>query len=813
MAAVWMRARAELRAGWRGVLALVLLVGVAGGTAIGAAAGARRTETAFPRMLAATNASDFLMTGGNDRFFDAVARRPDVLATGRAAGCSLLSNTTTPGAPRRGELLPRGMLMAFASVDGQQGFTLDRPKLLAGRMPDPARADEVLANHLAAERLGLTAGERVRLFTSLPDAAELGPPVSVTVTGVGVEPNEVIPLAPLDGLPTVLVTPAYFRQHDETFACGGFSMKLRPGTEREAFRSALTALLVRSGSSDELLLQGTAERTAKVQRAIRPQAVALWGFAGIVALAGALTLGQILGRQIALAGADYPTLRAMGASRGTLLAVVGARVGLVGVAGGALAVGVAALGSPLMPIGPARLAEPVPGFELNAAVLAAGFGGALLLIAARSALPAWRAATGASHALETVPRSSTVARAVGRIFRRPSAAAGVRMALEPGRGRTAVPVRSALAETAAGIATVVAAFTFGASLNHLVGTPRLYGWNWDASFDAAFGTVPMERFRRAILQDRDVEAVTGGTYTVGATVGGRTVPAIGVEPVRGPRVLTVLDGREPRRAGEIALGARTLRAIGGKVGDRVPVALAGGEARGMTIVGRVVFPGFGFGSFGSTSLGEGAALPVEAVSPGAPPNERYNFLLLRYRPGADADADADAAAVTARLERRLGSVLNCTVDNCRLTLDLKPTDIANYRRVRSTPVVLAGLLALMAGAALAHTLVTSVRRRRADLAVLKTLGLVRRQVAGVVAWQSGTIVALGLAVGIPAGAAAGRWLWRTLADQLGISPEPRVPIAALLLAIPLTFALGQAVAALPGRAAARTRPAVILRTE
>src|SRR4051812_39515757 len=51
MAAVWMYARAELRVRWRAMVGLALLVGVVSGAAIAAAAGARRTDSAYPRFL------------------------------------------------------------------------------------------------------------------------------------------------------------------------------------------------------------------------------------------------------------------------------------------------------------------------------------------------------------------------------------------------------------------------------------------------------------------------------------------------------------------------------------------------------------------------------------------------------------------------------------------------------------------------------------------------------------------------------------------------------------------------------------------
>jgi hypothetical protein len=51
-----MRLRSELRTRWRPWLVLALLIGVAAGAAVAAAAGARRTETAYPRFVQAQNA-------------------------------------------------------------------------------------------------------------------------------------------------------------------------------------------------------------------------------------------------------------------------------------------------------------------------------------------------------------------------------------------------------------------------------------------------------------------------------------------------------------------------------------------------------------------------------------------------------------------------------------------------------------------------------------------------------------------------------------------------------------------------------------
>ena len=58
-----MRLRSEIRTRWRSWLGLALLIGLAGAAAVAAAAGARRTETAYPRFVQAQNGYD-LITGG-----------------------------------------------------------------------------------------------------------------------------------------------------------------------------------------------------------------------------------------------------------------------------------------------------------------------------------------------------------------------------------------------------------------------------------------------------------------------------------------------------------------------------------------------------------------------------------------------------------------------------------------------------------------------------------------------------------------------------------------------------------------------------
>jgi putative ABC transport system permease protein len=141
-----------------------------------------------------------------------------------------------------------------------------------------------------------------------------------------------------------------------------------------------------------------------------------------------------------------------------------------------------------------------------------------------------------------------------------------------------------------------------------------------------------------------------------------------------------------------------------------------------------------------------------------------------------------------------------------------PPEVRSLQGVSGLPLALALLLTLLAIGTVGHTLVTSVRRRRRDLAILKTVGFVGRQVRATVAWQATAIAVTGLVIGVPLGLAAGRWAWTLFAN--GFAIEPVVIISPLaLLTVPAMLALANAVAAVPAQTAAHTQPATVLRAE
>lgn len=144
---------------------------------------------------------------------------------------------------------------------------------------------------------------------------------------------------------------------------------------------------------------------------------------------------------------------------------------------------------------------------------------------------------------------------------------------------------------------------------------------------------------------------------------------------------------------------------------------------------------------------------------------------------------------------------------------LRPAEIVNYRSVGTTPAVLGACLAAGAVSALMLTLIASVRRRRRELAMLKTLGFTGRQLASAVAWQSVIAVAIGTLIGVPLGIVLGRWLWDLFAEQIHAVPVPTVPLADIAAISLGALLLALLVSVVPGRIAARTPTALLLRAE
>lgn len=821
MAAVWIRLRAEIRTRWRALLGLTLLVGLAGGLVLAAISGARRTDSANERLLHAVNARDVAVVPDVDPTsldFDAVQRLPQVAQAGVA--------TWLPLGPREvssPEDLYDGFGIALAS-DGRFAETIDRPKVVEGRLPDRRRAHEVLVNPVLARLRHVGVGERLPAVALSPEDAatvdssrdfsaiqaalrrgELGTPLTLRVVGIGIAPEEVV-VDEQFASPRLFLTPAFLKRHPRIHPFGRIlSVRLHGGTAAiPGFRRAVEKL----AHGEAITFQTATSTDAKVDRAVQPQVELLSAFALVVALAGALVAGQAIARYSFVESADSATMSALGSTRRQLFALAMLRVAIAAVVGAALAVVLAIGLSPLTPIGPARTAEPSLGVAFDWPVLAAGALAVVLVVLALAAIPAWRSARARAAEPSDGTRPSALAGACARASLPPSVVAGVRLATEPGRGRTAVPVRSTIVGGALAVAMVVAAVVFATSLDHLVTTPRLYGWNWDALVNASGDDPASTRTQARALTHVLVTSSTVRAWERASLSSIRlrsgSVTALGIEP-RASVGPTVANGRLPRTGGEVALGARTLRSLDAVIGDTVFARANDGSRRRLRVVGRVVLPALGlYPGADKTALGEGAVLTRRALTKLGPDYNVAQFIVA-FRHDAD---HASRERVLARIRHDAGG--GTTGNTGRID---RPSDIVSYEQVGDTPFVLAAILAMLALATISHALVTSVRRRRRDLALFATLGFTRRQVSSTVAWQATTVGVVTLLIGLPLGIVLGRWGWSALANDLGAVAEPIVPVLVVVVAIPVVLTLVNLVAFFPGRMAARLRPAVVLRSE
>src|ERR1700733_2805290 len=617
MATGWLALRADVRRRWRALVSLALLIGLAGGVVLTAAAGARRTDTAYPRLLSWASATQVdLLPAANGfaaDYYAALAKLPQVAQLSTA----VLYQVVLPPARHA----DNNQLTAMSSPDHGVGLATDKVKVLQGQPYDPDTPGQAMIDPQLAALEHVGPGGPLRLV-GVPNDPKPGSPdftkrvrMAFRVTAVVVFDNQIVPIGGGSGSgniePTALVS-----SFPAPGAAGAMSygneaqIRLRPGATVDSLSRAATALANRyPDTSGQILTISQAAQVAATQQAIRPEAIALAAFATLAGLIALAVIGQLLSRQLALDSADFPILRTLGMTRARLTALSLLRMGAVTVTGAAIAVAVAGAASPLMPVGPARTAEPRPGVEVNVAILAASFAVIAIVPLALLVPSAWRAATrtrrplGVAEPTEPgrVPRLGTALGLAGSV----TGGLGLQMAFEPGRGRTAVPVRSALVGTAAATAAVVAALVFGTSLIGLVSTPHRYGQNWDQELDLGFAGVPAPFAARVLSAEPAITGYADGDYGQ-LSINGKIVAAIGVSPTRGQGYLTLLAGHYPSVPGQIALGTQSLRALHRHLGQTVRVAVnrvvASGPVRRRTmrIVGVVVFAAFGRGGFAAT---------------------------------------------------------------------------------------------------------------------------------------------------------------------------------------------------------------------
>jgi ABC-type lipoprotein release transport system permease subunit len=794
MGAVGMLAGSEIRRRWRSAAVLALVVGIVGAVVLATIAGARRTDSALGRFNATSRSADVNLFAGDPT-------PAQLHAFGRVRGVAAMAVL------RAFAIVPRGApnLVVAATVDATFGSLVDRARVIAGRNADPSAVDETTIGEGLAALLHVGVGGHLDAASYTPAQVAIGqsggepgtpagPRLRLRIVGIVRRPLDLGDLGASGGV--VALTPTFNRAFSDRIGVWGVALRVRTRHGAADVGGVEAAARRIFGQSPEFSLSSLAPETEGARNAIDVLTLALWIFAGVAALAGVVAISIVLSRVISRVSSDQATLRALGLTRGQRVAMNAPPALLIALGGALLAVLGAGVVSPLFPIGVARRAEPTPGLRFDWLVLAVGVIAVTAVVLVIALLAAWRATRESSFevAATTGRRAATVPELAARIGLAPTATNGLRMALQPGHGRTAVPVRSAFLGAVFGVVGVTAVLVFAASLDHLVATPRLSGSPWDFTVADTTSNTPCTGEDFGLARQAGVGAFAEVCYDNTIEVDGRTVAGLAFRSLRGTVDPEVVAGRVPRGPREIALGSTTMRAIGKSIGDTVHVAGPNAKLK-YRIVGQVVFPTLGQGQ----PLADGAALTGDGNAPFFDPTNYFRYFVGRFTTGADH----------AAVERRLAAIPQLG----RPTAPTVPVEVEHLRQIGWFPATLAVLLGGLALLAVGHALVTAVRRRQRELALLKTLGFDRRQVRATVAWQATTLGTVGLVVGIPVGLIVGRFVWGLVADGLGVSPTAAIPTLALLVTIAAVLGLVNLIAFFPARAAAQTRPAVALRAE
>jgi len=503
--------------------------------------------------------------------------------------------------------------------------------------------------------------------------------------------------------------------------------------------------------------------------------------AATVALAGLVIGALLVFRAVTRVSVDSSPLVAIGMTTRQRVMAITLALAPAALVAGAVALVVAAATTSVLPFGLARRADPDPGFQLHPWTLAGGAAATIVAAVAVVGLIASRVVRQRSSG--RVRQSAAVANAA-RTGVPVAPLVGIDLAV--GSGRAGVPSGNHFATATMSLASAagVAALVLGASIARLESTPAAYGWTWDY-------VVPVET-ATMLTDDPQVEAlaiVDAGTISID----GRPVVVRGVNTIKGAPPLLILHGRTPE-TGEIVLGRRTMSDLGVGIGDSV-TAVGTKSTQELRVVGEAVFAGI-------------VDVP-EASWGGAVDNDQ--MATLDYEEGGSGDGAV--VRLADGVDRELFAQQFEETTGHAPTMHEEPIELARVREIESLPWILAGFLAAAGLLALLNAIVTTVRRRGRDLAVLRSVGFAPNGVRRAVVTESIALATLGLAIGVPAGIVIGRILWGRLAASLGVEVLIDVPWQPIVVACAAALFTAAACSLVPARSAARRPIAEALRAE
>jgi putative ABC transport system permease protein len=784
--AIVLVARAELRRHWLSLLVIGLMAGLAGGALASASALARRTATADDRLHAATNADDVrtLMIGGDAESTEAIGERALALpgvVTGRVAlgGVARVSSDQI-------------VYVSLMVGPDRWGDDVLSPVLVDGRLPDPARPDEVVLDEAMADEapegfeLGrevelrfLTVEEYTQWDASAPLEGKAGTQ-SVEIVGTVRHPGAGGDLPPLIGTPALAeLVP------DGIGVLGAALLQLEDGADAAAVREAVNEAgrsidrpaivadlppMVSAGSSQQL--------RASTQTTTDVITLGLVVLAAMAALAGVLAVAQASIRHSSASGEEQSVQQAIGMTVGQRIAArllaAGPALALAG--GLTLAVGLAT--AAVEPPGVLRHAEPHPGRAPNALLLiATGLAVVVTTAGLLAASTAW--SSGGRRRLPPAREAPLVSR-IAALGARPPTVVGLRFALERS-GRTGGG-RATIVATTLTLAGIVACLTYGSSLQRVERTPLRFGWPTDLMIADAGPALVQQ-----LAADDRFEVVLSG-FSADLRIDGQAFAGLSLEPVEGEVTWHLASGRPPATPDEIVLGTRVAEELGKGVGDVVEATNGADEVRRLSVVGVGVLPAWNDGALGRT-----VALTAEGIdrNAAADPYDEVGLSTV-----AGVDPATVAADLAADYEVRTATM---------------PRDAANLAEIDRVPLLLGLFLAALSAIMLGHGVVVTARRRHADLAALRAMGFTPRQSAISVLVMAATVALVASLLAIPLGVIVGGSVWRVAAEGAALLGDPAVRWPLVLAVVPATLLAGLAVALVPARRGGR--PAHPSRTE
>lgn len=863
--------RAWLRTSWRAALGVVLLAGAVASVTMAGVFAARRTTSAYSRLLDDLDAPTLMVSPpcAPDGFGGCRAPEGDVAVSAwidSLAGLAAVDRI----APVNGVLQPQ-LLTADGTIIGasdanpsscseDDGFlallTLPASPAAAPAIPFrliegelPSRSDGVVLTEATMAESGLRLGDHVMMAATCEDGSPqaLAAPLPLTITGVSIGPLDVEP--PGEGF---TLRPVYVHDHVRVAVSEGVDLGAPIGVAVWLREDATPAELGELAASVEVVFD-LAEREAIFRRALGTDADLLTLLAAVVAAVGSVVLWPLVLRHVRDTGPDMTVLGALGATS-TQWRRASAMYGLVLGLGAAVGAAVATpLLAPRLPRGLGRGVEPTLRPWLDPIVLLPG----LLVVIVAISLAAM---SGAVAPLRRSHRSRRhiplAARATEGLRLGPPAETGVRAAL----GAPAGDDRSRSWATTMAIGFVAVALaacvTFLAGLRHLEQTPDLAGWNWS-------GIVLFHDPSELTAARDEIAELDGITNATIGTLWPRTLLSLDGEvadvtpwafaSAPGSLGPTVTSGRKPAGAAEVAVTADLLEELDIEIGDTVEVARADyaniladevsyegidieAPPRDLVVtvfelVGIVLLPNQqsqvspqialtleGLDAIHAPREGE-AGRALALLPADFPPEERAGLERLITAPAGQVvyielaampSTPEEAATRIAALES-VDEVSEVVLPGTTAVLEeFIGLDLSRADRV---PRLLVSIMAILGLGIATHHWHTATLARGGELAVLRSLGFTAGSVRRSSSAQALAGTGSALVIGLPLGVVVGREIWLAYARDIDVVPVSVVPWGGLGV-LAGTFLLGGILLVLPGDwLVTRRSPAADLRAE